>query len=109
MPGRDGSDGLPGTPGQAGAPGMPGSSHSERTRFDEDDIRDICVAVLKGFRMVILEIFVDFNRYFSERLSELSASFIGPPGPPGKSRPGRPGAQGERGTPGKLCQSIYGI
>lgn len=37
----------------------------------------------------------------SERLSELSVSFIGPPGPPGRSGKSQPGRQGERGTPGK--------
>lgn len=53
MPGRDGSDGLPGTPGQVGAPGMPGVAvYPADSRFDEDDIRDICLAVLKGFMAV---------------------------------------------------------
>lgn len=53
MPGRDGSDGMPGTPGQIGAPGMQGvAAHPADSRFNEDDIRDICMAVLKGSTIV---------------------------------------------------------
>lgn len=50
MPGTRGQVGAPGIPGRDGIPGA--SSHPADSRLNEDDIRDICLAVLKGLMMV---------------------------------------------------------
>ncbi|KAI1295464.1 Collagen alpha-1(XXI) chain [Halotydeus destructor] len=90
-----GVPGAPGTPGQSGPRGQPGSSGLQGApgrSFTEDELREVCAAVLR------------------EQLHELTNKLRGPPGPagrPGKTgrsspgKPGPPGMQGPQGLPGE--------
>ncbi|VEN33654.1 unnamed protein product [Callosobruchus maculatus] len=82
VPGKEGSPGVPGSPGQSGQPGLPGMPGPPGRSFSEDEVRNICAAVLR------------------DQLADLADTLVGPPGPPGQSRPGKPGPPGDQGPPG---------
>uniref|UniRef100_A0A2S2PZ16 Collagen alpha-1(XXI) chain n=1 Tax=Sipha flava TaxID=143950 RepID=A0A2S2PZ16_9HEMI len=77
---RPGTLGIQGEKGERGEPGPPGYSGNS---FSENEIKEICISILK------------------EQLMELTSSLVGPPGPPGRSIIGKPGSPGIQGPPGE--------
>lgn len=95
-PGQPGPPGSPGPPGARGQPGLPGLPGPSGRGFTEEEVKEICSAVLQG-KFIIKQLNFKLN-LFLEQMSDLISRFRGPPGPPGrisKSRQGPPGPPGD--------------